>query len=80
MYSILYSNIYIIVYNIIYDVIYHSVSPMKWGDLLFLALLSVGRSVCLSVHLSDGSRFRVPSLSVEPLVGFTFFCTNVKYD
>jgi len=41
--------IYIIVYNIIYDVIYHSVSPMKWGDLLFLALLSVGPSVGVSI-------------------------------
>jgi len=37
---------------------------MKWGDLLFLAPLSV----CPSVRLSH---FRVRSISFEPLVGFT---------
>jgi len=38
--------------------------PMKWGDMLFLAQLSVCPSVCLS-------RFRVRSISFETLVGFT---------
>jgi len=38
--------------------------PMKWGDILFLALLSVCPSVC-------PSRFRVLSISFEPLVGYT---------
>ena len=37
---------------------------MKWGDILFLAPLSVCPSVC-------PSRFRVRSISFEPLVGFT---------
>jgi len=43
--------------------------PMKWGDILFLAPLSV----C-------PSRFRVRSISFEPLVGFTNNCKNVKSD
>ena len=38
--------------------------PMKWGDILFLAPLSVRPSVC-------PSHFRVRSISFEPLVGFT---------
>jgi len=38
---------------------------MKWGDILFLALLSVRPSVRPSVTL------RVRSISFEPLVGFT---------
>jgi len=58
--------------------------PMKWGDILFLAPLSVcpsdrpsdrpsvrpnvRPSVCLSVC---PSHFRVRSISFEPLVGFT---------
>ena len=40
------------------------VPPMKLGDILFLAPLSVRPSVCRS-------RFRVRSISFEPLVGFT---------
>ena len=46
--------------------------PMKWGDILFLAPLSVcpsvRQSVCPSVR---PSHFRVRSISFEPLVGFT---------
>jgi len=38
--------------------------PMKWGDILFLAPLSV----CPSVR---PSHFHVRSISFEPLVGFT---------
>ena len=38
--------------------------PIKWGDILFLAPLSV----CLSVRLSH---FRIRSISFEHLVGFT---------
>jgi len=48
------------------------VSPIKWGDILFLAPLSVCPSVCLSVRPSvRPSHFRVRSISFEPLVGFT---------
>jgi len=56
------------------------VSPMKWGDILFLAPLSVCLSVCSSVRLSVRlsvrpsvclTVFRVRSISFEPLVGFT---------
>jgi len=40
--------------------------PMKWGDILFLAPLSVCPSVCLSVCLSVcPSRFRVRSISFD---------------
>ena len=42
--------------------------PIKWGDILFLALLSVRPSVRLFVC---PSRFRVHSISVETLVGFS---------
>ena len=42
--------------------------PMKWGDILFLAPLSVRPSVRPSVC---PSHFRVRSISFEPLVGFT---------
>jgi len=38
---------------------------MKWGDILLLAPLSVCPSVCTL------ARFRVRSISFEPLVGFT---------
>jgi len=44
------------------------VSPMKWGDILFLAPLSVRPSVHPSVR---PSHFRVRSLCFEPLVGFS---------
>ena len=55
-----------------YDEAYHYVSPMKWGDILFLAPLSVCSSVRLSVRLSvRPSLFRVRSISFEPLVGFS---------
>jgi len=47
--------------------------PMKWGDILILALLSVCLSICLS-------HFCVCSMTFEPLVGFSNNCTNVKYD
>jgi len=43
-------------------------TPMKWGDILFLAPLSVCLSVCPSVC---PSHFRIRSISFEPLVGFT---------
>jgi len=42
--------------------------PMKWGDILFLAPLSVCLSFCPSVCPSC---FCVRSISFEPLVGFT---------
>ena len=41
---------------------------MKWGDILFLAPLSVRPSVRASVR---PSHFRVRSISLEPLVGFS---------
>jgi len=46
---------------------------MKWGDILFyLRCLSVRPSVRLSVCIFVcPSRFRVCSISFEPLVGFT---------
>ena len=46
-------------------------SPMKWGDLLFLAPLSVCPSVCPSC-------FRVRSISFEPLVGFTNYFAQMS--
>jgi len=46
---------YIFLYN-------NYVSPIKWGDILFLALLSVRPSVCLLVR---------PLYIFEPMVGFT---------
>ena len=54
---------------------YTYVSPMKWGDILFLAPLSVRPSVCPSVRPSVRpsvcpSHFRVRSISFEPLVRF----------
>ena len=43
--------------------------PMKWGDIQCIVFSPV---VCLSVCLSVGpSRFRIRSISFEPLVGFT---------
>ena len=42
------------------------VSPIKWGDILFLAPLSVRPCVRPSVR---PSHFRVHSISFEPLVG-----------
>jgi len=52
------------------------VSPLKWGEVLFLAPLSVCLYVRPSVRASDRppvrpSRFRVLSIFFEPLVGFT---------
>jgi len=57
--------------------LYHNyVSPIKWGDILFLAPLSVRPSVRPSVSPSvrlsvRPSHFRVRFISFEPLVGFS---------
>jgi len=51
--------------------LFNYVSPMKWGDMLFLAPLSVCPSVRPCVRPSvRPSHFLVRSISFEPLVGF----------